>query len=378
MLSRRVIAYYGLIRDSESLSATYGFAAEAAAPKEIGLGWGSRGSPIYSAGLCSRAASLTPVAPKSANDCCFLLGSSLHLLGTGSAITLRVSRLQSSFRAYFALILRPASWLALLSRTFTFELALAGSPRTNVEYDYVGKQSIPTTGLSPASPTALWAANQEQSLTPSLYMSRRQEPHLIEFLNVLLNIFNREPRLYFLYLAGEFVWRNRRRATLAISIRVDDRREKLQVGGAPISESLDHLIQFTFIWLDRFGQQDPDLAARWSGRELVAVALTTTEGNHRGNDGLHALGLTEVIEDIFIKRSVCVETEVVSEWKAFNGLQQESQLHEGSTTQFRAGSCYQVGQNTNAKPPTILSAHETCSFSLTIRPCASPVSSFRQ
>ena len=55
-------------------------------------------------------------------------------------------------------MLRPASWLALLSRTFTFELALAGSPRTNVEYDYVGKQSIPTTGLSPASPTALWAA----------------------------------------------------------------------------------------------------------------------------------------------------------------------------------------------------------------------------
>src|ERR1700745_2723447 len=41
---------------------------------------------------------------------------------------------------------------------FTFELALAGSPRTSVEYDYVGKQSIPTTGLSPASPTALWAA----------------------------------------------------------------------------------------------------------------------------------------------------------------------------------------------------------------------------
>src|SRR5271157_3154189 len=88
MLSRQVIAYYGLIRDSESLPATYEFAAEAAAPKEIGFGWESRGSPLYSVGLCSRAASLTPVAPKSANDCCFLLGSSLHLLGTGSAITL--------------------------------------------------------------------------------------------------------------------------------------------------------------------------------------------------------------------------------------------------------------------------------------------------
>ena len=97
MLSRRVIAYYGLIRVSGFLSATYGFAAEAAAPKDIGLGWESRGSPIYSAGLCSRAASLTPVAPKSASDCCFLFGFSLHLLVKGSAITLDVSRLQSSF-----------------------------------------------------------------------------------------------------------------------------------------------------------------------------------------------------------------------------------------------------------------------------------------
>jgi len=98
MLSRRVVAYYGLIRASEFLPATYGFAAEAAAPKENGLRWESRGSPIYSAGLCSRAASLTPVAPKSANDCCFPFGVSLHLLRTGSATTLVVSRLQSSLR----------------------------------------------------------------------------------------------------------------------------------------------------------------------------------------------------------------------------------------------------------------------------------------
>jgi len=133
-------------------------------PRKIGLRWESRGSPIYSAGLCSRAASHTPVAPKSAHDCCFLFGISLHLPTTGSATTLGVSRLQSSLRAYFALMLRPASWLALLTRTFTFELALAGSPRTGVEYDYVGKQSIPTTGLSPASPTALWAAIPDLTL----------------------------------------------------------------------------------------------------------------------------------------------------------------------------------------------------------------------
>src|SRR5208337_2612140 len=48
---------------------------------------------------------------------------SLHLRVPGSAITLVVSRLQSSLRADFALMLRPASWLALLARTFTFELA---------------------------------------------------------------------------------------------------------------------------------------------------------------------------------------------------------------------------------------------------------------
>src|SRR6476661_3065542 len=83
---------------------------------------------------------------------------------------LRVRRSHWSFRGCrvhselkFVLLLRPASWLALLSRTFTFELSLAGSPRANVEYDYVGKQSIPTTGLSPASPTALWAAEPDST-----------------------------------------------------------------------------------------------------------------------------------------------------------------------------------------------------------------------
>jgi hypothetical protein len=164
MLSRRVVAYYGLIRPSESLPTTYEFAAEAAAPKDIGLGWESRGSPIYSAGLCSRAASNTPVTPKSVRGCSFLFGISLHHPVTDSATTLVVSRLQSSFRAQLVLLLRPASLLALLSRTFTFELSLAGSPRASVEYDYVGKQSIPTTGLSPASPTALWAAEPGPTL----------------------------------------------------------------------------------------------------------------------------------------------------------------------------------------------------------------------
>ena len=128
MLSRRVIA---TTASSEPLNPSPPLMDSRRSllhPRKIGFRWESRGSPIYSAGLCSRATSHTPVAPKSADDCCFLSGFSLHLPVKGSAITLVVSRLQSSLRAYFALMLRPASWLALLSRTFTFELALAGSP----------------------------------------------------------------------------------------------------------------------------------------------------------------------------------------------------------------------------------------------------------
>src|ERR1700752_1516528 len=55
-------------------------------------------------------------------------------------------------------MLRPGRLLALLQRTFTFELSPVGSPRTDVEYDYVGRQPVPTTGLPPASHAALWAA----------------------------------------------------------------------------------------------------------------------------------------------------------------------------------------------------------------------------
>ena len=55
-------------------------------------------------------------------------------------------------------MLRPGELLALLTRTFTFELSPPGSPRRGVEYNYVGKQPIPTAGLAPASHAALWAA----------------------------------------------------------------------------------------------------------------------------------------------------------------------------------------------------------------------------
>ncbi len=61
-------------------------------------------------------------------------------------------------------MLRPGRLLALLTRTFTFELPLPGSPQGSVEYNYVGKQPIPTAGLAPASHAALWAATDNRRL----------------------------------------------------------------------------------------------------------------------------------------------------------------------------------------------------------------------
>ena len=69
-------------------------------PRKIGLRWESRGSPIYSAGLGSRAASLTPVARRVQ----MTVASSSVLAFTYGLQVRRshwiVSRLQSSLRAH--------------------------------------------------------------------------------------------------------------------------------------------------------------------------------------------------------------------------------------------------------------------------------------
>ena len=104
-----------------------------------------------------------PGDPKSAIDCFFLSGISLHPGVTGSAPHWKFRGCRVHSFPSPQELLRPASWLALLSRTFTFELAPTRSPSISVEYDYVDKQSIPTAGLSPASPTALWAAGHRIS-----------------------------------------------------------------------------------------------------------------------------------------------------------------------------------------------------------------------
>ena len=68
----------------------------------------------------------------------------------------RVTRLQSSRQATARSLASPSP-----TRTFTFELSSAGSPLTDVDYNYVVKQPITTAGLAPARYAALWAADRD-------------------------------------------------------------------------------------------------------------------------------------------------------------------------------------------------------------------------
>jgi hypothetical protein len=67
----------------------------------------------------------------------------------------------------FALMIRPTSWLALLSRRFTFELLLTGSPKANVEYNYLDKPKADThqTHSRPPPTVAFSIVTRNRSMT---------------------------------------------------------------------------------------------------------------------------------------------------------------------------------------------------------------------
>ena len=157
---------------SESLPAAYGFAAGAAAPKENGLRWESRGSPIYSAGLCSRAASHTPATRRVRLT---VSSSSVLAFTPVSRVrhTLEVSRLQSSLIPTSTGIVTARELASPPFEDVYIRACPARSPSISVEYDYVDKQSIPTAGLSPASPTALWAAGHR--ISPRRLLSQLED-----------------------------------------------------------------------------------------------------------------------------------------------------------------------------------------------------------
>jgi hypothetical protein len=163
MLSSRVIAYYDLIRNSRPLPSTYGL-YDGSLPD--GLVWaGIERLPNL---LRVSLPSVPPSVPRRTRW--------LHVAVTSPSIlafafsvqarrpqphTRRFPRGRRNEAAKFALCYGPEASLALHRQgRLLSSFRLNESPHSDVEYDYAGKQPIPTAELTPAGYAALWAASR--------------------------------------------------------------------------------------------------------------------------------------------------------------------------------------------------------------------------
>jgi hypothetical protein len=170
MLSSRVIAYYGLIRNSQPLPSTYDL-YDGSLP--CGLVWaGIERLPNL---LRISLSSVPPYVPRRARR--------LHLTVPSPSVlafatfaqarhpqshTRRFSRGSCNEAARFASCCGPEELLALHRQgRLLSSFHLVESPHPDVEYDYAGKQPIPAAGLTPARHAALWAANEEHEVISS-------------------------------------------------------------------------------------------------------------------------------------------------------------------------------------------------------------------
>ncbi len=164
MLSRRVLAYYGLMCPSRLLSPAYFLRHEESLP---GPPTAEPATERFPNLLCVSVPSCRLPYPGGPHGCSRLIlhrapwpSPSLHWLGIHSATiadsqVVCVTRLQSSLHGTARGMASPSS-----ARSFTFELSPPESPLGGVEYNYAGNQPIPAAGLSPARHAALWAASK--------------------------------------------------------------------------------------------------------------------------------------------------------------------------------------------------------------------------
>ena len=147
---------------------------------------------FYSAGLCARVPPPIPRWPRRVH---MTVASSSVLAFTPMS---RVRQPHRSFRGseFVPTQIRAPTTARELGSSphhhahHILSLVLAGSPRANVEYDYVGKQCILTTYFHP-SPTALWAAGHWMIPKTAVMNIRRAIP---EDREVLLDIWLRSVR----------------------------------------------------------------------------------------------------------------------------------------------------------------------------------------
>jgi len=153
MLSRRIIAYYYLMRASRPLPPVYGLSSGSL---PYGLVWaGNEKVPNLS---CLSFPIVPSSVPRRLGDCLrSLLHRPLWPSPSSHKVGARLTTLAGSWRgscneaAKFALCYGPMELLALLRQGHLHSsFHLLGSPLGGVEYNYAGKQPIPAAGLSPA------------------------------------------------------------------------------------------------------------------------------------------------------------------------------------------------------------------------------------
>ena len=173
MLSRRVIAYYGLIRNSQPLPSIY-VLYDGSLP--YGLVWAGieRLPNLLRMSLSSvppsvpRRTGRLPVTVPSSSIIAFAISTQARHPQPHAR---RFSHGKRNEAAKFVLCYGPVESLALHRQgRLHSSFHLNESPRSDVKYNYAGKQSIPATGLSPVKHAALWAANRGTESTKSIFL----------------------------------------------------------------------------------------------------------------------------------------------------------------------------------------------------------------
>jgi hypothetical protein len=168
MLSPQVIAYYGLIRNSQPLPSTYEL-YDGSLP--YGLVWaGIERLPNLLRMSLSSVPSSVPRRIKwlhSVVPSPFVVAFAISAQARHPhAHARRFSRGKCNEAARFASCYGPEESLVLHRQgRLLSSFHLGESPHPNVEYNYAGKQPIPATGLTPARHAALWAANRGTEIT---------------------------------------------------------------------------------------------------------------------------------------------------------------------------------------------------------------------
>jgi len=204
MLSPQVIAYYGLIRNSQPLPSIYGLYD---GPLPYGLVWaGIERLPNF---LHESFPSVPPNVPRRTKWLHTVVTSPPVLAFAISAQARhphaharRFSRGKCNEAARFASCYGPEELLALHRQgRLLSSFHLGESPYPDVEYNYAGKQPIPATGLSPVRLAALWAANRGTEDTEP-----RADSVCREAADTILHAASRHGEYLFFFVASVPLW----------------------------------------------------------------------------------------------------------------------------------------------------------------------------